>query len=170
MTNNATATARPASPKQVNYIRSLIERKGAQLLLAGGDRIAEMTSREASAMIDMLLAKPDAPKAAPAPRAEVPEGLHVTGGTVYKVQTSRTTGKRYAKRLDLVTVIPLRTVGQWEYAGAAPLRSLSESTVVTLEEAQAFGFDFGICMCCGALLTNPESIERGIGPVCATKF
>lgn len=162
MTNTATITARPASPKQVAFIRSLIERKGAQALLAGGDRVDELSSREASALIDTLLAKPDAPKTG---TTEAPEGLHLLDGVVFKVQTSRTSGNRYAKRLDIAG-----DKGTWEYAGARPLRSLSEATAVTLEEAQAFGHEFGICMCCGALLTNPESIERGIGPVCATKF
>jgi len=30
--------------------------------------------------------------------------------------------------------------------------------------------DFGICCCCGATLTDPKSIEAGIGPICASKW
>lgn len=30
-------------------------------------------------------------------------------------------------------------------------------------------YHHGLCGRCGALLTTPESIERGLGPVCATK-
>ena len=26
------------------------------------------------------------------------------------------------------------------------------------------------CGCCGIMLTNPESIRRGIGPICAGKW
>jgi hypothetical protein len=39
-----------------------------------------------------------------------------------------------------------------------------------LESAVAYGFKTGICACCGITLTNPESIKRGIGPICAEKF
>lgn len=36
--------------------------------------------------------------------------------------------------------------------------------------ARAHGIETGQCSCCGAALTNKESIELGIGPICATKF
>ena len=32
------------------------------------------------------------------------------------------------------------------------------------------GKETGICACCGITLTNPESIARGIGPICADKY
>ena len=41
---------------------------------------------------------------------------------------------------------------------------------LTREQAEAFGQRTGICAMCGAVLTNPESVERGIGPICAGKF
>lgn len=39
-----------------------------------------------------------------------------------------------------------------------------------LAAAVAFGKRTGMCSCCGAELTNSQSIERGIGPICAEKF
>lgn len=36
--------------------------------------------------------------------------------------------------------------------------------------AKAYGLRTGSCSCCGRTLTDPESIERGIGPICETKF
>ena len=36
--------------------------------------------------------------------------------------------------------------------------------------AVAYGKRFGSCGCCGRELSDPESVERGIGPVCAGKF
>jgi hypothetical protein len=36
--------------------------------------------------------------------------------------------------------------------------------------AIAYGQRTGTCACCGAELTNAESIARGIGPICADKF
>lgn len=94
-----------------------------------------------------------------APRGEVPEGLHSVDGAVFKVQTSKS-GNRYANRL----------VGtSWDYEPGA-IRLLSADTLMSLDEAKAYGKDTGVCCCCGKTLTNPESIEAGIGPVCASKF
>jgi len=39
-----------------------------------------------------------------------------------------------------------------------------------LESAVAYGRKTGQCACCGRELTKHESIDRGIGPVCATRF
>lgn len=36
--------------------------------------------------------------------------------------------------------------------------------------AVAHGLLTGNCACCGRLLTNPESVARGIGPICAGRF
>jgi hypothetical protein len=36
--------------------------------------------------------------------------------------------------------------------------------------AEAYGKETGVCCICNATLTNKESIERGIGPICAEKF
>lgn len=35
---------------------------------------------------------------------------------------------------------------------------------------EAYGHETGVCAICGLTLTNPESIERGIGPICAERF
>jgi hypothetical protein len=39
-----------------------------------------------------------------------------------------------------------------------------------LGSAVAYGQRTGICACCARELTDPESIERGIGPICAEKY
>ena len=39
-----------------------------------------------------------------------------------------------------------------------------------LEAAVAYGKKVGVCSCCGRELTDPVSIERGIGPICADNF
>ena len=38
------------------------------------------------------------------------------------------------------------------------------------EAAIAYGQRTGICSCCARELTDPVSIERGIGPICETKY
>jgi hypothetical protein len=37
-------------------------------------------------------------------------------------------------------------------------------------EAAAYGKETGNCSCCGRTLTDPVSIERGIGPICESKW
>lgn len=36
--------------------------------------------------------------------------------------------------------------------------------------AVAHGHEYGQCSCCGRELTNPESVARGIGPICADRW
>ena len=36
--------------------------------------------------------------------------------------------------------------------------------------AEAHGHQYGQCSCCGRELTNPESVARGIGPICADRW
>lgn len=36
--------------------------------------------------------------------------------------------------------------------------------------ATAYGKQFGVCSCCGRDLTDPQSVARGIGPVCAKNY
>lgn len=39
-----------------------------------------------------------------------------------------------------------------------------------LEAALRFSHHFTVCAACGSPLSDPESRERGLGPVCAAKF
>lgn len=39
-----------------------------------------------------------------------------------------------------------------------------------LAAAREYGLRTGTCSCCGRELTDPRSIERGIGPICEAKF
>ena len=50
------------------------------------------------------------------------------------------------------------------------MRGMTSDMRVTLEQASEFGKTTGTCMMCGRELTNPESISRGIGPICASRF
>lgn len=58
--------------------------------------------------------------------------------------------------------------------GASSLSKEVEAEILRVianpkEEATAYGFRTGECSICGIKLTNPESIERGIGPICAER-
>lgn len=39
-----------------------------------------------------------------------------------------------------------------------------------LAAAVAYGKRYGACSCCGLTLTNPLSVEKGIGPICQKKY
>ena len=55
------------------------------------------------------------------------------------------------------------------YTGKAAL-GLTAIAADPRGEAVKFGQRTGRCSCCGATLTNGESIEAGIGPICASKW
>ena len=100
---------------------------------------------------------------------DAPEGIHIVfepsapEPDIYKVQRAvHGSGHRYAKRLNPNT-------GKFTYAPKA-MAKLSEDTLMSLEDAQKYGKLYGMCVRCGATLTDEVSIERGIGPICAEAF
>jgi len=56
---------------------------------------------------------------------------------------------------------------EWVYTPGITREKLIRLTV---EEAAAYGKLYGQCIVCCRELTNPESIERGIGPICINKI
>lgn len=173
-----TTTARSDAPTeaQKHYIRKLVAERphlGATVRAACnelGFHDAKLTKRRASELIDRLRLVPKSaptPEGAPA-RQDPPEGFHFDGTDVYKLQVSKSSGALYASVLDRDAATERK--GKWDYVGRKPLHKLSDDTLLTLERARELGAEWGICLRCGALLTNPESVERGIGPVCAEKF
>lgn len=89
------------------------------------------------------------------------EGFYKYGAGVAEVVTSNR-GFPYANILDVHT-------GRWNYAKGV-VSTLKPEDRLTLEEAAQLGKKWERCMCCGKELTNPDSIARGIGPVCAGKL
>ena len=149
-----------ATEKQVQFIARLVEEReipptgSARLLLEMWE--FDRTRETATVLIDALMALPRVEK------APAPSGLHVLDGEVYRVVVSRDSGRPYALLL-------VEAPGAFEYAPGA-VRHLSEDTMMTLEEARDYGVRHGVCAACGRTLTNPESIEYGIGPICRTRY
>jgi hypothetical protein len=92
---------------------------------------------------------------------ELTTGIYVANCGVFKVQQSKESGRLYAKKLAGEKV--------WEYAAGA-IYNLRPETKLTLEQAKEFGRRTGICVVCGAKLTNPVSVSEGIGPVCSGRI
>jgi len=76
--------------------------------------------------------------------------VHADGAALDKIKLDWSYGSAYAEMLKKFIV-----------EGGKPL---------TLAEMEAWGVMSGVCLICGATLSNPASVARGIGPVCATRY
>lgn len=118
--------------------------------------------KDYSSLIDVAMTLVRETKKVAAAKAlaqNIAPGMYLRDGKVYKVVTSQA-GRPYAKVLNGTT---------FEYAPGA-LKTLDATHRMSLEDAKKFGRETGTCCSCGRELTNPESIEAGIGPICAQKF
>jgi hypothetical protein len=145
---------RPASDKQVALIEKLLgERAYAGPVgdYAGSNKVAS----------DLIYALFNSPRKAAAERPA--PGYYVQGEDIVKVQENKAGTNVYAKVL-----IPSGTGkrGRWEFVPGL-IDRLSGAVPADVETIAAYGRETGICAICGALLSDPASVERGIGPVCA---
>jgi hypothetical protein len=183
------------SPKQFDYLHSLLEELGR----LEGYKWEMMTSvRKASMEIETLkdrvrdnrrLALAEGRAPAKAVKQTVTGQVSQDGiyrnpetGELFKVQVAHHgSGHLYAKQAFLSTLegdlaeIPLDgdrrltdRIG-WDYKPGL-LNKIKPEWRVTREEAVAFGALYGECIRCGRTLTNEDSIEAAIGPVCRGKM
>lgn len=148
------STTFPASDAQKNFIATLTAERVFDTI-----DIAALTKKDASAVIEALL---NAPKKNSAPALEV--GFYILENTVFRVVQSKQSTKRYAKRLDITN-----GKGAWIYSPGAMV-ALVNAQPLTLEIARAMGAHYGVCMICGATLTDETSVSQGIGPICIKKL
>lgn len=149
--------ANPITEKQFAFLSTLVSERIHEF---AGD-LATLTSGEASTLITTLLASPR--KAGGSFERVTEVGVYRNAdGDIFRVQKSRETGNLYAKKLDILD-------GGFLYVQGA-MRFIKPSDKMTLDEAKAFGVQFGICCWCGATLTDPVSVEQGIGPVCVKRW
>lgn len=103
----------------------------------------------------------DCPPAAEAPADDYEPArgdAHLLDGTYYRVSVGQSSRRLYANRWN----------GHgWEYAKGA-LGRLTTATMVTAEQAAAFGHATESCVFCGHDLDLPESISVGYGSTCAS--
>ncbi len=182
-----TTNTRPATEKQIEFIKTLIsERDLDQVWVPGTDndsdaarshgaRAAVETARtfwragnhlnDATAKFLIEVLK-KAPHKASSEQAEPGYYVAANGDFVVVVQNREKT-RTYAKRL-VVTETEGKKSASWEYAPGVG-RTLADITPMTLAEAAQWGHAHGICAICCKTLTDPKSVERGIGPKCAKK-
>lgn len=165
--------ANPASAKQENFINSL-RNKAANLNALTGEQTAlfqkvlasEYVSKsEASYLITGLM------KCEQKPLGEMAQpGYYVKdNGDYLVVVENKNKTATYAKRLEVQKAPGRRARARWVYApGEGTL--VAHMTPMTLVQAAKFGHLHGVCFVCCKALTDPASVQRGIGPVCAKKF
>lgn len=169
------ATTYPASAKQISFIKSLI----ADRELDADNQMAvdlcrelavegTFTSKQASKLIDRLLA---APKKADE-RSRIDAGIYAVEDsegthTIVRVYLGQQSGQMLAKQ-----VFVLDGDVSYDYLGMARkvLGSARTWTRLELSEVGALGITTGHCLICGRRLDDPESVDRGIGPVCAENY
>jgi hypothetical protein len=82
-------------------------------------------------------------------------------GTIVRLKVSGA-GRTYALTLDTES-------RKWVYAPGI-VRNVKAEHVMTAEQAKDFGDTYAWCVRCSADLTDPVSVARGYGPVCAKYF
>jgi hypothetical protein len=161
--DNVLATQSPATEAQINFLVKLLAEK-IEDPSKSLDAIAwvnehRMSKATASAKISEYMAMPTV-RDAFSSKSELDEGMYRMNDEIFKVYRTQA-GHLATKQL---------IEGCFEYTGRKPLHSLTAEHRMTLVEAQEYGRITGICCNCGRKLTNEESIEAGIGPICAGKF
>lgn len=133
---------------------------------ARNGRISEKQEASARSMYAKAQAR-QAGRQAQAPANPVTEvGMYLNGeGVVYRVKRSQA-GRLYASRY----VPEAQARGdRFVYEGGAVYR-LDATMRMTLEQAKALGAQYAQCCVCGRDLSAEESVEAGIGPVCAGRI
>ncbi|GAA3473868.1 DUF6011 domain-containing protein [Nonomuraea roseola] len=148
-------------PQKV-FIRKLAAERGldAEVIEASFD---DLTKALASDLITWLKAM-DVPAAAKPIRATVEPGFYKLDGKFYEVRESKG-GRLYAVEIYQTESGKVTS----DYAPGIAGR-LKPENLLTLDEAKAFGRETGSCCVCRRELTKQDSIDAGIGPVCADKF
>ena len=135
----------------------------AEALLA----LAEANAGQVSVLIDMLKVVVAGQKSSTAANAVMDKiakqpiaGWYLVDGTKYQVKISK---------LSKIAYLLTEDGGYMGAKGhAEPI--LAKIAATGMDLAIAYGKATGTCGICSKTLTDPKSIEAGIGPVCAKKF
>jgi hypothetical protein len=164
-----------ATPKQIDFLKSLLNDRA--LDFNPDTAIPDvLTKAVASYWIDLCLRLPykcskcgqpkngrfcDSCKGVGTAGQDVEDGYYADGEEIAVVKMNRDGTRKYAMRF---------VEGSWAYEPGLISKVAKGWGRLTVEQAAEYGKLYGRCMICGRTLTDPESIERGIGPICAGKL
>ena len=164
-------TSPPASEKQIEYLLQLARERGLSIETSG------MTIVSASAKIDELLATPRVEGAGPDLRdlesaTYTPPSLEAERVMlrIDVVTQGRWSGWVFVRNGSMYDPNPERYGGQpsdSDHYSGRYAEELHEVVADPFEARLAYGRITGLCARCNALLENPESVARGVGPTCA---
>lgn len=154
-----------ATDKQKSFLTKLLAER--DVPDADAVDVDRLTKWAASALIDELVKLPVRRAAAV---AELPAGAYLVDGRVIRVYVGQQSGHMLAQ--ELVDVTAQIRDEAWSYLGLASRFVPADAHRMTVEECEAASLgaeDHGWCCVCGRRLDDPNSVERGIGPVCRAK-
>ena len=164
MTAKITHPDSPATEKQFNYLISLAnarevgDPKIVVAFLHQQQDEGKLTRQMASQFIESWKVKPQ--------RALVTGyySLHTPSGVIHYIHLVENRQKTGTYTKVLVGDPP-----KWTYDNSFKDR-LHEAHKMTAEEIAHFGHITRRCLICAAELTDPDSVARGVGPVCAKRI
>jgi hypothetical protein len=130
------------------------------------DKRGAISEKQATAITNMYLKVANRPKAEAVANPITEPGMYVLNQITYRVKRAKASGNLYAMRYVPEAVTK---ADRFVYA-AGIVKTLQVTDRMTEDQARALGHQFGICCVCGAELTDPVSVERGIGPVCGKRI
>lgn len=157
----------PASERQMNYIRALVDQKYPTAERAKYLNFldnAVVSKARASEIITLLKTMPNVFTSEDSGSQEdVEVGLYLVDGVAYKVKRAvYGSGFLYACRWDEDSTSFVKETGA--------VRKIRASHRMTLEQASPYGLAMSACAHCGRPLTDENSIALGLGPICAAKY
>lgn len=175
-------TIRMATEKQWGWLRKLTDREcegavfriRAQAVCESDWELTEVTFDDARVALDVLFKAPRIREESKPKAERITEGMYrAPDGRIIKVQAARGSGNLYAKLWELFDepedTKKGKKYGEFVFVSGL-IREVRPEWRMTLDEAKAHGVEFHFCIRCGIELTNPESIENGIGPICISKI
>jgi hypothetical protein len=94
--------------------------------------------------------------------------MYRKGGQIYRVRRGPS-GHLWAAMATMDKDSAGRTVVSYSKAKGM-VAKLSQADRMATDEVAAFGQLTSTCLICGTELENPESVKRGIGPICASRI
>ena len=174
-----------ATEKQINFINTLAAERvngevyvQIQLDACMVPKLEFLSTKDARNMIGVLMGAPKVKKAASADLKKAYEPALAVGvyktldDTLLRVYKGKQSGMNLVKK-----IVPTSHGYEYEYVGSAFRVVKGESSLglvhiipLTKEDAANWGHLTGSCIVCGRHLDDPDSVDAGIGPVCAKGF
>lgn len=165
--------SRRASQPQFDLIKRLLAERTLDAELQNRVDVAReaatkghLSMTRCSMLIDALMA---------APKTVVTHGWAAgvyedTGGNLFRVYF----GQQSSRMLVQQIIAEHDTMGDMDvsyvYLGTATSKLPRDAVRLPLERVGRLGIASGQCLICGRRLDVPESVDRGIGPVCAERY